>query len=86
MEETIKRNSSSWRTWALCFVGALVVYFGVQFTRIVMKPSNPKYASYEDCILQNIKDAQSDTAAKLVNGSCRRLYPEYISEKDFMGE
>lgn len=37
----------------------------------LQKPRN-----YEECVLKNINDAESDTAARLVGIACGRQFPE----------
>lgn len=38
------------------------------------KVSSP--GTYEECVMNNIKDAQNDKAALLVNAACRRMFPD----------
>ena len=64
--------------------GVVVVALLVFVFKLATKSHNPQYASYEDCVLQNVKDAQSDTAARLVHNTCRKLYPLPVDEFDEM--
>lgn len=50
-------------------------------------PGEPK--TYEDCILDNMKDAQTNNAASLISRSCRAKFPApivYMTEEEAFGE
>jgi len=64
--------------------GVVIVALLIFIFKLATKSHNPQYASYEDCVLQNVKDAQSDTAASLVHNTCRKLYPLPVDEFDEM--
>ena len=38
-------------------------------------------STYEECVLENIKEIKNDTAAKLLAKVCREKFPEKISPK-----
>lgn len=45
--------------------------------------------TYEDCILDNMKDAQTNNAASLISRSCRAKFPAsivYMTEEEAFGE
>ena len=46
-------------------------------TSIIAKPK-----SYEDCILQNMKDAQTREASIAIAGACRKSFPNPFDQFD----
>jgi len=67
-------------------LGVIIVGLSIFGANLSTKPRNPSYASFDDCVLKNIKDAQSDTAAMLVKKSCQSLFPKkYLTDEEFLG-
>lgn len=45
------------------------------FFAIALQACQPSEASYEDCVLNRMDGAASDTAAKVIVMACRERYP-----------
>lgn len=78
-------NTNRLRMKQFIWVGIFFIALSVFVFKLATKSHTPQYASYEDCLLQNVKDAQSDTAARLVHGACRKLFPEPGKYDDIFG-
>lgn len=71
------RESWTWRHWALCLIAAFFVYCGVQFYKIVSTPT-----TYEECITKSLAPGDSDTAARIKSGVCRKQFPNPYDQFD----
>ncbi len=69
----------------LCGITAGII--GLSLLAFGLPGADPK--TYADCILENMKDAQSNQAASLIARSCRLKFPEpivYMTEEEAFGE
>ena len=61
----------------VAMVAAAMVAVGIYAIKEINEPK-----TYEECILKNMKDAQSERAAAYISQACRREFPEPLNPFD----
>lgn len=59
------------RQWPYYLLGAFLMYMAIASYKYFSAPH-----SYEECVMDNIKPGDSDTAAKIKSAACYKMFPK----------